>query len=306
MNIIEFVSTKSNKSKVLKRRAPACSPPRIINKQITSRNKNSPSPQKFDNINKVLATMSATIDVKYIDPENNKILFMKIINEFGQKLIATIGSFSLTNVDPHISDVSIEEITQSSYPEHLSEYMKITSHNGFGIANETKDGITIIRNTDVIHYKFDNSNGGDFHRDKQFVVADIDNIVNKFQVFNKQVYDVIHNMTNTTQDKLFSNIDTFIFDINTLGAKIANINDRTKAILNALISRIRETSLEKVKDVNKQVPALHYRTILSSYYASIDKLLDNIAEMDHHISNDNLFMKVNNCIENIENICNHI
>lgn len=266
----------------------------------------SPSPQKFENINNALINTCASIDVKYVDPETNNVLFMKITNEFGQQLIALI-SFKLTNVDPSINDVMVRGRSQRSYPDHLVEYIKTAGQNGFGLANETSDGVTIVMNTDVDHYSFQDTNDDNAKRDKQYIVADINNIVHNLQAFNQQTYSVIHSLTNITQSRLFDRVSNYMSELHVAQTQLRSIYDISTQSITDLISKIQHLTREKIRDSSGGIsPSLmQYKIKLTSNYNTINQILDSLSELDRLLDQDSLLTNIEQCMNNIISFDGH-
>lgn len=265
--------------------------------------RNSPSPQKFENINNALVNTYASIDVKYVDPETNRVLFLKITNEFGQQLIAMI-SFNLTNVEPSINDVMVEARTQRSYPEKLAEYIKTAGQKGFGLANETVDGMTIVMNTDVEHFAFPCPNPDNYRRDKQYIVADINNIVHNLQAFNQETYSVIHGLTNITQSRLFDRIDQYVDNLRLAQNHLSTIYNISTHSISDLIGKIQQTTRDKIQENNHGNPALmQYKIMLSSKYTTIHQILDSLSELDHLLNKETILTNIEDCRSNLATIC---
>lgn len=272
-------------------RVPTFSPRRTIPRQIRTSHY-SPSPQRYENINRTLGNLYASIDAKYIDAETNKILFMKITNEFGQQLISMVSS-SLTNVNEDITDVPIKSKSQISYPEHLSEFIKAAGEDGFGLANETPDGMIIVLNTEVIEYKFDRPIGDGFKRERQYIVTKLDTIVENLQPLIYRMYSSIHKLNNITQSILFNNMHMYKMNINYMNDMIDTIVNECSNVIKNEIHNISQLSEQKRQSHGSN--KMEFKEMLRKRYECVNDVLESLSKLDHHLSQDKLYETIDAC-----------
>lgn len=293
MNVIKV----PEETGVVKRaqRAPTFSPRRTVPRQSGVAHY-SPSPQRYENINRTLGNLYASIDAKYIDSSTNKILFMKITNEFGQQLITIVNS-PLSNVSEDITDVKVKSKIQSSYPEHLSEFIRAAGEDGFGLANETSDGMIIVLNTEIIEYKFDRPLDNEFKRERQYIVTKLDTIVENLQPLIYRMYSSIHKLNNITQSILFGNMHTYRSNIKYMNDVINTIVDECTNIIGHEIQNI--SQLTDQKRSGNELNKMEFKELLRKRYECINEVLESLARLNYHLNHDKLYEYISNCAHDL-------
>lgn len=289
MNIFKSPGYPPSKPKTT---SPTYSPRREVPRQPRA-TYHSPSPQRYENINRTLGDLCATIDVKYVDQDTNKIQFVKITNEYGQQMIAMVNT-PISNVSEEISDVKIKSASQISYPEHLSEYIKTAHSDAFGLANESSDRMIIVMNTEVTEYVFDKVTNRSFNRDHQYIVTRLDTIVENLQPMSRRMYSSIHKINNITQMILFNNLNTYNINIDNMKMMLNDISHFSRSMISNEIdnmTRLNDHAINSPGTISK----MELRERFKKSYDIIDDVLESIARLDVHMSQNNMYDDIDKC-----------